>query len=810
LLTFLFIINLPAWSQMRQVRNVDLNWKFAKGDHTGAEAPGFKDSSWETVDVPHDWSIESNFSDTVKFGANHGYLPTGTGWYRKSINLTKKDLQNEIWIEFDGVYRHSDVWINGHHLGHYPNGYNSFHYRLTGLVKEGTNILVVKADNSRQPNSRWYSGSGIYRHVRLILTSQLHIIRNGIYITTPEISDTEATVKVATTLVNNFSSSRTVVLRSIITVSGGRELARIESPVSLNPGEIIETTQELKVADPALWSVEKPHLYTLQSYLVEKGKTADDLSTSFGIRKLEFDAMKGFLLNGIQVKMKGVNLHHALGGVGAAVPEASWERQLRILKEMGCNAIRTSHNPVAPEFLDLCDRLGFLVMNESFDEWQLSRSAFGNTITFGYHAYFDKWHEYDLTQMIRRDRNHPSVVIWSVGNEVMDQTTPTGHETLKKLVDICRREDPTRPVTVGCNLIARETGPKTTSMFLEGLDIVGYNYVDKTGLRRELYFTLDKLSHPERKMMGTENSSIYSYRGEYSLGNDPEVVVADYTTLMIDPGELWKYVSLHDFVMGDFMWTGIDYLGEARWPNLCPPTGVVDRCGFPKDSYYFYQSLWTEKPMLHLFPHWNWPGREGQFIPVLCYSNCDAVELFLNGKSLGEKRRSFPRKGPTIVGNWTTYDPKTRITTTDLHLSWDVPYAPGVLKAVGKKDGVIVLETVVKTSGEPAAVRLSADKEVLGSNSRDVAHIKVEVIDRDGNVVPYAENLVKFSVEGKGKLIGLDNGSHRDYQSMKADSRKVFHGLCLAYVQTTGKEGPIIVSVSSDNLTGSSIVLNSN
>lgn len=804
---FLLAAGISSTAQVRQTRDFDPAWKFMPGDPKGAEAEVYDDKAWRNLDLPHDWSIESDLSEKIEYGASIGYLPKGIGWYRKTFTINKKDIAKEIWIEFDGVYRHTDVWVNGHHLGFYPNGYSSFSCRLTGHLNPGTNVISVRADNSKQPDSRWYTGSGIYRHVRLIVTDPLHVKINGTYVTTPAVEVKNARVRVLTTVENNSQAARSGEVVSVITDDKGTEVARIGSRFSAEPGKTAVTEQTIDVQDPKLWSVDTPILYTLKTVITEKGKSVDDYMTPFGIRTIEFDAMKGFLLNGKQVKMKGVNLHHTIGGVGAAVPEAVWERQLRILREMGCNAIRTSHNPVAPEFLDLCDKLGFLVMDESFDEWQISRGAFGQTITYGYHYYFDQWYEHDLLQMIHRDRNHPSVVIWSVGNEVMDQTKPTGHETLKKLSDICHREDPTRPVTMGCNLIARVTEPATTLEFLKGLDIVGYNYVDRTGIRRELYYTIDKLAHPEWKMIGTENSSVYSYRGEYSLGNDPKVPVADYTTLMIDPGELWKYTILHDFVIGDFMWTGIDYLGEARWPNINPPCGVVDRCGFPKDSYFFYQSIWTEKPMLHLLPHWNWDGREGQIIPVLGYTNCDAVELFLNGKSYGEKRRSFPRKGPTIVGNWSTYNPKNRITTTDLHLSWDVPYEPGIIKAVGKRNGEVVAEAEIKTTGQPTALRLSVDKNTVKADSRDVVHMTVEVVDKDGNVVPYADNLVEFNIEGQGKLIGVDNGSHRDYNSMKISKRNAFHGLCLGIVQSNGKEGVVKLTARSEKLGEASVTV---
>lgn len=797
-LVLLFVLTSVSMNaQARQVRTMDFNWKFKTGDHPGAEKPEFNDAAWRTLNVPHDWSIESDFSENIEGGFHIGYLPTGIGWYRKNFSLSANDLRNTLWIEFDGVYMNSDVWINGKHLGHYPNGYFSFRYELNKYAKAGRNTIVVRVDNSLQPNSRWYSGSGIYRHVNLVLVNPLHIGHYGINLTTPEISRESATVMVKTMVENHHSGIRNGSVVSVITDREGRKVAELETPFTLDPGIEKETMQTLKVPAPVIWSHENPALYTLKSTLVENGKILDNLETRFGIRKTEFLADRGFLLNGEQVKLKGVCLHHTAGGVGAAVPEGVWIRYLKLLKDMGCNAIRTSHNPVAPEFLDMCDSLGFLVMDESFDVLQEPDKG-GRTQ--GYHLYFKDWAIHDLTQMIHRDRNHPSVIMWSVANEVREQVTPDGHLTVRKLVELCHREDPTRPVTAACNLIGREPGPSTTVEFMEELDIIGYNYANQTIRRRELCFNIDKLAHPDWKMTGSENSSVYSIRGEYSLGNDPGKVNASYNTVMIDPGMLWKNVLTHDYVMGDFMWTGIDYLGEARWPNINPPCGVIDRSGFPKDAFYFYKSLWTKEPMLHILPHWNWPGREGQILPVLVYTNCDAVELFLNGKSYGEKRLQFPRRGKTIVGNWSTYDAKEHLTTSDLHLSWDLPYEPGIIRAVGRNKGEVVQTIEMKTAGEAAAIRLSTDKNRIAPDNRDVAHITVEIVDREGNIVPDADHLVEFAVEGGATLIGVDNGNPQDHNSFKKNNRRAFHGLCLAILQSNGKSDPIKVTARSEKL----------
>jgi beta-galactosidase len=799
LISICLFFQVTVFAQSREIRDMDFNWKFSTGDYPGAEKPGFNDRGWRTLDVPHDWSIESDFSEDIPFGQRVGYLPNGVGWYRKTFKLSGEDLGKLIRVEFDGVYMNSDVWINGVFLGRYPYGYTSFHYDLNEHLKKGENTLAVRVDNSRQPNSRWYTGSGIYRHVRLVLTNTLHVQRYGVYITTPEVTEDSASVQLRTGIQNLGVNTRNGTLISILTGSDAREAGRAETLFSLEPGEEMEVNQHVQVMSPMLWSIESPELYSLKTLINDNSNIVDELNTPFGIRSLEFDAWKGFLLNGKQVKMKGVNLHHDGGCVGAAVPEAVWVRRLKILKDMGCNAIRTAHNPVAPEFLDLCDRMGFLVMNEVFDEWKMTKGFGDNLVSEGYHKYFDEWAERDLTETLRRDRNHPSVVMWSVGNEVHEQYTEEGVEILKRLINICHSEDPSRPVTQGNSMIASEGPPPALPEFLEAQDIVGYNYVDRWNTRRELYFSIDKMANPEWKMIGTENRSVQGVRGDYSLGDDPGTVRPNYNTQMIESSLLWKVVAMNDYVMGDFMWTGIDYMGESSWPHTTWRFGVIDRCGFPKDAFYFYQSIWTEEPMIHIFPHWNWEGREGQFIPVLCYTNCDAVELFLNGKSIGEKRIEFPRYG--MVGGYNRYlRPRVFPTTADLHLSWDVPYEPGTLRAVGKRNGEPVFVKEIKTSGEPARIRLSTDKNNLSLSKGDVVHITAEILDSEGNIVPLASNLVSFQVKGPGKIIATDSGDPMDYRSFKNTDRNAFHGLSLAIIGASGKKGEITVTAVSEGL----------
>jgi beta-galactosidase len=723
----------------RQRLLMDYGWRFTTGDPAGAEAPAFDDAAWRSVDLPHDWSIEGPYDENAATGGRGGYLPTGIGWYRRALTLPEGARGRRVTVEFDGVYQNSDVWVNGHHLGSRPYGYIGFHYDLTPHLVEGPNVVAVRVDNSHQPNTRWYSGSGIYRHVWLTVTDPLHVARWGTFVTTPEVDGASALVAVRSGIVNDGASERRGNLRTVILDAAGREVARGEAPFALAAGERADLAQQLAVDGPALWSLDAPVLYTLRAIVLDPaGNVVDETDTPFGIRDIAYDADRGFLLNGTRVKMLGVNLHHDGGPVGAAVPEAVWERRLVLLKQMGVNAVRTAHNPPASEFLDLCDRLGLLVMDEAFDEWTHGK------VEHGYNKYFADWAEQDLVDFMRRDRNHPSVVLWSLGNEIGEQHAPGGHEVLRMLVEIAHREDPTRPVTTGNDHIYADDGA-TTVEFMELLDVVGYNYVDRWHERRELFAAQDRHAHPDWKLIGTESGSVWGTRGEYSVGDDPDRVRPFYNALMIRAEQLWRFVALHDYFAGDFMWTGIDYLGESRWPRKNSTSGVLDLVGFPDDGYFFYKSRWTEAPMIHLFPHWNWSGREGQLIPVLAYTNCEAVELYLNDRFLGEKRLEFPRQGTS--GGWNSYDrPPVFPTTADLHLAWDVPYEAGVLRAVGKRNGEIVVTQEVRTAGEASALRLSVDRGEILSGIRDVAHVEVEVVDADGVVVPTSEHLVRFTV----------------------------------------------------------------
>lgn len=813
LIVILLFLSANAKAQSNSGRErllMNYNWKFSLGDYNDAKKFSFDDSQWRILNLPHDWSIEGKYDKDAPSGGSGGYLPGGIGWYRRNFILSDEDLNKIIWIEFDGVYMNSDVWLNGHHLGNHPYGYTSFYYDLTPYVQEGENIITVRVDNSKQPNSRWYSGSGIYRNVWLVKMNKAHIQHWGIQAAASNVSSDSALINVKTSIENNDDKLIEGKLISILTNKENNVVGRTETFFSLGAGGKSVLAQNILVVKPELWSITSPVLYKIHSILVEGEIQIDSLSINIGIRKIEFDVNKGFLLNDEKIKMKGVCLHHDGGCVGAAVPIQVWKRRLKLLKDMGCNAIRTSHNPPAPEFLDLCDEMGFLVMDEAFDEWKIGKRK------FGYYQYFDKWGKSDLISMIRRDRNHPSIVLWSVGNEIPEQKSENGAEILRSLIEICHREDPTRLVTSGCDNIAADGG-QTYIDFLEALDIVGYNYPDRWHERRELYYSIDRFNHPNWKIIGTEcTSNSGGIRGEYFFMNDTSLLnQPNYNYSMINAEQLWKFEYLHDYVIGNFIWTGIDYLGEAFWPYKNWSFGVLDLCGFPKDGYYFYKSIWTEEPMIHIFPTWNCE-QKGKIIPVLCYTNCDAVELFLNGKSFGEKRIEFPRQGHS--GAWNKYDnPQVHPTTADLHLQWDIPYEPGVLKAVGKKNGKIVCTQEIHTAGKPAALKLSLDKDTITANALDVSNIKVEIIDDEGNIVPGADNKIYFSIEGEGKILGMDNGYPLDHTSYKPDSsneklgeKKAFHGLCLAVIQSTLKKSEIKLTVNSPGLKQAFLTIYSN
>lgn len=795
-----------AMAQSRKVTSFDNDWRFMKGDVAEAQSVTFNDSKWRTLNVPHDWSIEGENLKDNPGGGSIGYFPMGTGWYRKSFNVPGFNKNKVYTIEFDGVYMNSTVWLNGHLLGTWPYGYSSFSYDLTPYLKKSGNVLAVKVDNSAQTNSRWYTGSGIYRHVRLVETQKTHFEKWGVFNHTLSIADGKAVVRVQSEFSNGEGKAQSVVIRHSVIDDKGNVVCSNETTVNVAAGKKGVDTQDITVPNPTLWDLENPYLYTLKSTIVDGKKVIDEVENTMGIRTIEYPLNKGFLLNGRQVKMKGVNLHHDGGAVGAAVPERVWERRLEILKSGGCNAIRTAHNAPAPEFLDLCDKLGMLVMDEAFDQWIHGKN------NNDYHLYYNEWHERDLTAMVARDRNHPSVVMWSVGNEIRDQRSAEGPGAAAELIAICHKLDPTRLVTSGNDEIASNspTSPEFLAAFEN--DIIGYNYPDRWRTRREVLYSIDKTAYPTRRVVATESTGVGGTRREYQFPGAASPSDAGQrfrrsrgliSSNLIDVEQRWRFTTAYDYVIGDFMWTGIDYYGESGWPSRGAQSGYLDNCGFKKDGYYFFKSIWSDEPVVHLFPHWNWEGHEGEIMQVACYSNCEEVELFVNGRSYGKKTTEFPRRG--VDKSWASYgEGKHFATTSDLHLVWDVEYQPGEIKAVGIRNGQ-KFEDVIRTAGAPAQLRATVDRATFRANPSDVAHVTVEVLDKDGNICPITDNLVRFTVTG-GKLIGVENGNLRDLGSVLAKERKAWSGMCLGIVGAT-KPGVVKVKVESDGLKSAELTL---
>ena len=787
----------------RQRLSMDFGWAFSRGDVKGAEAADFDDKAWRKLDVPHDWEIEGPYDQANSTGGQGGFLPAGVGWYRKHFVTPAGFGGKRAAVQFDGVFMNATVYLNGHAIGGHAYGYTGFSCDMTAfLVPEGKeNVLAVRVDNSTQPNSRWYTGSGIYRHVWADVTGPVHVAENGTYVLTPRVSADAADVNVQTTIENTGAAAQVTVSQELVDPAG-KVVGKAENELALEGGAATSgkvLTQLIRVSRPALWSLETPVMYSVRTRISSNGQAVDSYQTPIGIRDIQYDPSKGFLLNGKHVKMLGMCLHQDGGAFGAAVPEGVWERRLKLLKAMGCNAIRCSHNPPAPEFLDLCDRLGFLVMDEAFDEWTRAKGQLKGSYSTLFRANWEK----DLKGMLERDRNHPSVVMWSVGNEIPEQASAAGTAIVAQLVTICHEEDPTRPVTSACDNVH---SPNPTRVdFLSALDVAGYNYVDRWGAHREIYFSDDREKYPDRKFVGTEDVGVGGVRGSYGGGGRGNTPLG-YASGMIRAEQLWKFNATHDYVIGYFTWTGIDYLGEAgAWPRKSASSGVLDTCGFPKDGYYFYQSQWTEAPMVHVFPDWNY-GTAGAVVPVVVYSNCQSVELQVNGKSLGTKSVVFPRPG--AVRSWA--DPTPAGTTGDLHLTWDVPYEAGTVRAIGRRGGQVVAQEEVRTAGEAAAIVLQVDKEKMVADRRDVAAVEVRVVDGAGNLVPAADNLITFEVqgpEGAVRLAGVDNGDPVSHESYQGNQRKAFNGMCLAVVQAGAREGHVQVTARSPGLKEAAVEL---
>ncbi|HEX8022697.1 beta-galactosidase GalB [Mucilaginibacter sp.] len=790
LVVMLIAINSFA-QQTRQKLDFDKSWRFNLGAVDNGENTKLNDSKWRTLNLPHDWSIEGTFSKDNPATPEGGALPGGIGWYRKTFTVPTASKGKLVYIDFDGVYQKSDVWINGHHLGFRPNGYISFRYELTPYLNfGGSNVIAVKVDNSVQPNSRWYSGSGIYRHVWLETTNKIAIDHWGTYVTTSDVSASSAKVNVQVQLRNNEVSPSLFISTKLYDATGKivaiSEQATLEARIK---NAVLTTDNTLTVKNPVLWSVEKPYLYKAVTQVLEGKNVIDEYTTTVGIRYFNFDADKGFSLNGKPMKILGVCDHHDLGSLGAAVNNRALERQLQMLKAMGCNGIRTSHNPPAPELLDLCDKMGFIVMDEAFDCWEWKKA------TYDYHLYFKEWHKRDLEDQIKRDRNHPSIMIWSIGNEIPQQADTSALRIAPELAAIVHSLDKTRPITTA------NDRPDTTNKIVKSgaIDLVGYNY-------HQFDYAKFHDRYPGKKFIATETTSGLETRGYYEMPSDSiRVWPTNYDKPFVREGNnvsaydntrppwgsthemTWKVMKKYDFLSGMFIWTGFDYLGEPTpysWPSRSSYFGIIDLAGFPKDVYYMYQSEWTNKNVLHIFPHWNW--QPGKMIDIWAYyNNADEVELYLNGKSLGIQKK----------------------TGDDLHVMWRVKYEPGTLKAVSRKNGKTVLTREIHTAGAPAKIELIADRSQIKADGKDLSFVTVKILDKDGNVVPDADNKVSFKINGEGFIASVDNGDPVSHDPFKADYRKAFHGLALAIVQAKEKAGTITFTASADGLQSSTLVL---
>lgn len=787
--------------------------------HLDYVLPEFDDSTWRQLDLPHDWGIEGPFCQELPGGT--GKLPwAGIGWYRKRFALPASDAGRRLVLEIDGAMSYALVWLNGQFVGGWPLGYTSFHLDLTPHARPGQeNVLAIRLDNPPD-SSRWYPGGGLYRNVWLTKTDPVHIAQWGVFVSTPRVSPDSAIVSVQVVTENETGVTAHLALRNEIyeldadgrktdaAVAAGRDI-EIEIP-SHRPAH---RTHEMAITAPRLWDIASPNRYVVVTTVLRDGQVVDRLETPFGIRSITFDAARGFLLNGRPVRLQGVCLHSDFGALGTAINERAIERQLEILREMGCNAIRTSHNPPAPEFLDACDRMGFLVVDEAFDCWQKGKGR------HDYHRLFADWHEADLRALIRRDRNHPSVIMWSLGNEVIEQWRGDGvmgWQWAAPLLGIAKEEDRTRPTTGAFNNpVCGFNG------FQTAFDVFGYNYqIGSYASFREAF--------PSIPLYGSETASALSSRGEYffpvsDVKTDPvsrsnfqvssyDLFAAPWATT---PEEEWRAGDAVPGYAGEFVWTGFDYLGEptpynddatnllnfsdvaeaekmakqlAELGRISVPSrssyfGIVDLAGFPKDRFFLYQSRWRpDHPMAHILPHWTWPGREGQVTPVHVYTSGDEAELFLNGRSLGRKRKG----------------------AGEFRLRWDdVRYEPGELRIVAYKDGKRWAEAAQRTAGPAAALELSPDRTTLRADGKDLAFISVAIRDAAGTHVPRANSAVRFSVEGPGEIIATDNGDPTSFESFQSPNRRAFNGRALVIVRThAGKSGRVIVRADSGKLTG--------
>jgi beta-galactosidase len=773
LLGFLITASAAA-AEPRILLPFDAGWLFFKGDAPGAEAAAYDDSKWRTLDVPHDWSIEGPFAKANPTGPGGGFLPAGVGWYRKHFALPEKYAGRRVFIEFDGVMANSDVWINGMHLGKRPYGYVSFGYELTEEIQTGddkTNVLSVRADNSGQPASRWYTGAGIYRHARLVAVDPVHFVKWSNFITAPSITESQAVVRVQGTVINQSGKEREAAVEIKIISPAGKTVGAVKTkPRKIPPGGTADFLEELVLSNPRLWRLDYPDLYQAQLEIRSAKAVLDNETISFGIRDARFVPETGFWLNGKNVKIKGVCLHHDGGAFGAAVPLRVWERRLEQLRMLGVNAVRTAHNPPAPEFLDLCDRMGFLVMDELFDCWTVAKTP------YDYHRHFNEWAHADIRDTVLRDRNHPSVILYSAGNEIRDTVKEEfAGKILAGLVEVFHRNDPTRPVTQG--LFRPNVSHDYDNGLADLLDVVGTNC-------RDLELLAAWEAKPARKIIGTEQRH-------------------DLAT--------WLAARDHAPHAGQFLWSGIDYLGESfGWPVIAAGFGLLDRTGAVKPMAYERMSWWSNKPVVHVvrrispaktvpedpgfaplrhrqsqFADWTPADRDPHEETVEAYSNCEEVELLLNGRSLGKKPRNA--------------DDSPRI--------WKVMWEEGTLEAIGKNSGAVAAKHELRTACKPAKILLTVDRAGLTPEWDDVALVTAAITDQSGIPIPDASDLVSFRITGPGIIAAVDSGDNASHEPFQASERRAYQGRCYAMIRALAPRGKITITASVPGLTGDSITI---
>ena len=790
----------------------DEGWRFSLHQDDKPQQSAFDDSAWRLLDLPHDWAIEGDFYAQNPSGANGGALPGGKGWYRKHLILHDNDAASRYVLHFDGAYMNTSVFVNGTLVGTRPYGFISFSYDLTPyLDKQGDNVIAVKVDNSLQPNSRWYTGCGIYRHVYLSKSTDIRVAEWGVHAIS-KVKKGIGNLTLNTQIENPSGRSRRVTVRQKLWNRAHQIVAQTSKTCQVGAPEVT-ISQQMRVQKPQLWSLSSPYLYTATTEIIENGRVLDSDTITTGIRTVAFDVAKGFFLNGENIKINGVCLHGDLGCLGTAINEDALYRQLVMMKEMGVNAIRCSHNPPAPELLNLCDSMGLLVMDEAFDSWMQGKTA------YDYSLYFKTWFECDLRDMVLRDRNHPSIILWSIGNEVLEQWNKVNNSGMaledvnillnnsrdkaaltqgdrlnvnarltQVLAAVVRRYDPTRLITAGCN----EVSPDNNLFKSGALDVIGFNYHQKKVADVPQKF-------PGKPFIMTETVSALQTRGYYRMPSDslyrwpthkrpftePSFMCSSYDNCCAYWGstheETWDVVKHTPYCAGQFIWTGFDYIGEPtpfNFPARSSYFGLVDLAGFPKDTYYMYQSEWTKKPVLHVFPHWNWI--EGQTIDLWCYYNqADEVELFVNGKSQGVRRKSNEH---------------------EYHVAWRVTFEPGEVRIVARKNGKQVNEKTIRTAGAPHHIQLTPNRKVIKANGRSLSFVAVEVVDKDGNLCPWAENKVLFSLTGDAKIAGVDNGSPFSLERFQANERRAFFGKCLVVLQAGKMPSTIQLTAKSVDL----------